>query len=496
MSSAFNILANLLSFVSSLILAYYFGAQINTDVYFFCISGLFLLSGILVSSLNSSVVIPQSMSLAVHKDEKSAMQFLNLFLYGYVTIGAVLAAGILWSPGGLLTIVSNFPKSGAVATSSLVALAAVALLLMLPSLHLTDILVSRRFFTLTAQLNSLNSIIVVIFIFVFHGSMDIGSAMLGLAAAYFVQLLVLIYIMLSVLHWDFTLGKMSLGNRIWKNLLFTEAGYIASNTANYMPMPILSGFGAGVISSFGFAQRVINIPGAFVLNQVTSVIGIKFNELAAKREWKRINEILEAGVGIILFALIPLSGITWIHAKEIIVVLFHRGAFDEQGVENAAAFLRVFAWLPPLLAVNSLCSRVCVAGLKVFVVSTFQAAANILLILIMLVGVRLWGPTWCAVALLATYGGMVVTWYFLLGKLFPALKFERMLKDVARIVAINAPTILFVLFLKGTQSRGELVSLCFGVISYTVCILILARGFKLTKEINSTIDNALKGALR
>ncbi len=493
-SSVINVIANVCSFISNLIVAYYFGARVQTDVYFFCLTSLLFLSGIIVSSLNTTVVIPESIGLALNDGEEAAMRFLNYFLYAYAAVGLVGGAVIFSVPIELLSSVSGFADDVAQANLPLLRLTGITFFLMIPCLHLTDVLVSRRYFSLTALLNVGNSLVVTLFILAFQRRMGIASAMLGLGTAYLLQCVVLVMIARRGLSWRFANLRLRPRRRLWTNILFTQAGYVTSNTANYAPMPLLSGLGPGRITAYGLAQRVMNIPGTFVMTQLTNVVGIKFNELAARNDWNKINDVLINAARVTMFLVIPVSALMLILSDDIIAVLFRHGAFDAVAARHAGAFLAVFSPLPPLMVINSLASRVCIAALKVKIVSVFQVIANLGLAFAMVVGVGYFGALWCALVILLTYLVMVLVWHPLLRHSLPQIRYGPVLRCAGNLFLVNAlvgvPVYLLLTIL---PAQASMLKLAAGGLSYAAFFLVLTRVLNVTKEVNTAVDQAIQG---
>ncbi len=496
LSSAFNVMANGAAFVSNLVIAYFFGAHAQTDIYFFCLSSLFLISGIVVSSLNTSVVIPESMTLATIGGEDTSMQFLNVFLYGYAALGLLIGAAVVWQPFRIVSLLASFPSDGVHENLSTVMFAGVSLVLMFPCLHMTDILTSHRFFTMTALLNAGNSITVILFVAAFHASLGISSAMLGLLTAYSVQTIVLAVMLRKALGWKFTrVGSFPRG-RIWSNIAYSQTGYVASSVANYLPLPILSSLGTGLITAYGLAQRVMNVPGTFVMNQLTSVVGIKLNSLAAKGDATRMNDVLLNTVRVTVFLLMPLSVLMLVFADDIVVVLFRHGAFDAQAAETAAGFLRLFAFLPPLMAVNSMASRICIALLKVRVVSAFQIAANLVLIVALVAGVRYFGASWCVTAVLLTYVMMVLVWSLVLRRSVPEIEYGLVLKTCFQLIVINAIAGGVVVGVRYALPLVEPIPrMILGGAACVLSLVVAVRVYRPAKEINAALTRAFEGLL-
>ena len=96
----------LLSFVNSILIAFYFGTQARADIYFYILT----IGGLVAAfftSLNGNVLIPQAMFLR-KQNEQNARSFINFFLllYGIFLI-VILALGFLF-PVNIFDLFSKF----------------------------------------------------------------------------------------------------------------------------------------------------------------------------------------------------------------------------------------------------------------------------------------------------------------------------------------------------------------------------------------------------
>ena len=215
------------------------------------------------------------------------------------------------------------------------------LILLMPIVNLlTDILTSYRFFSISMFAGIVNGIFSILFVVIFHAKLDILSLLLGLLFSYAINLLLLLYLLKKRLHWNFGFQWVKVDRKVWRNIVFAQAGNITSSFTVYAPLYLLSGFSAGIITSLNFANQIAFLPTNLVTNQFSAITGIKFNELYAQRNLERLNEIFLTTASFLIFLLTPVSGIFLLFSNEIVSVLFQRGAFGENGVSFTAQFLQ------------------------------------------------------------------------------------------------------------------------------------------------------------
>ncbi|HWB93188.1 MAG TPA: lipid II flippase MurJ [Puia sp.] len=487
-STVFNIINKGLVFLNSIIVAYFFGTQIKTDIYFYAYNTIMIFS-LFITSLNASVLIPESMRLRIQQGESAAMHFLNIFFYLYIAITLVICGIVFFDPVRAFTEISSFSHSS-LQTESSILLLATPLILLIPIVNLlTDIMTSYKHFSMPMIVGILNGIFSILFVLLFHKVLDVLSLLTGLILSYIINFTILVVLMRRRLHWKFAFHRVRIEKRIWKNIGFAQAGNITTSLSTYAPLYVLSGFHGGMITSLTFAQQLSAMPTNLITNQFSSVTGIKFNELYAKREFDGINRIFLSTSSFLLFILMPISGMFFLYAPQITSFLFERGAFHKSGVEDTALFLKYLGLLLPMMAINTFVARLFMAGQKIMESFVYQVIFNIVLISFIFVGVHRLGIIGYPAAQVALYLLNVVFSYFLLRWFFPQVKYGQVLVDFLKILGLNLLIFLLLLFTKDLLfSLYTLLSLVTGGAIYVGALLVANRYLKVNSEINAMLD--------
>ena len=107
-SSFFSVLAKGVAFMQHLLIAYYFGANTGTDLYFYLFNLVIMIGG-MIQTITTSILIPQSMLLRHSISTKAEMKYLNAFMYSFIFIIFLLI--FLVSLGGdkVPELITNFP---------------------------------------------------------------------------------------------------------------------------------------------------------------------------------------------------------------------------------------------------------------------------------------------------------------------------------------------------------------------------------------------------
>lgn len=128
-----------------LLIAYYFGANTGTDLYFYLFNLVIMIGG-MIQTITTSILIPQSMLLRHSISTKAEMKYLNAFMYSFIFIIFLLI--FLVSLGGdkVPELITNFPTDEIKKYISIYYASLILMILMATNLYLTEILVSSNSF--------------------------------------------------------------------------------------------------------------------------------------------------------------------------------------------------------------------------------------------------------------------------------------------------------------------------------------------------------------
>ena len=143
------------------------------------------------------------MRIRVKEGEEKAKGFLNLFIYGYIALTAIIAIVFLAAPVHIFKAMSGFELQS-IQDQKNILLLAVPLILMMPLVNLlTDTMASYKYFTMPMIAGIINGIFSIAFVVIFHSVLDITSLLFGLIASYSINLFLLIFLMVKNLSWNF-----------------------------------------------------------------------------------------------------------------------------------------------------------------------------------------------------------------------------------------------------------------------------------------------------
>jgi putative peptidoglycan lipid II flippase len=190
--------------------------------------------------------------------------------------------------------------------------------------------------------------------------------------------------------------------------------------------------------------------------------------------------------------MVAVSFITFIYAKDIISVLYERGSFDAASVRSSDQFLRFFGLMLPWFVLNTLVTRVFIAGHRVSYAFYFQVGFNALLILFIWLAIRYIGVIGYPIAMVAGYAVSVTVIVFPLKKVMPFLEYGDILTHLLKVIFINAIVAGAVYFLLTDRFVfPALINVGLGTVLYFGLIISINFALKIDENINGMIRNTL-----
>jgi putative peptidoglycan lipid II flippase len=419
-STAINAVSQVLALGFSMLMAALFGAQESTDVLYYCLGVFILLSG-LFQTVNVNVLIPETMRRRHQEGEDDAMAFTNRVFAVYGLLIAGLTAWILINPLGTLTLISKFPEEVLQRNARLVFWLLATMPLQMVAQLLLDVLVSYKFLTLPATVSCVSRVINILFVWMFHRHLGVISMALGLLLGLVLQILLNVYLLGRVLHWKPRVWRTRIGRTVYRNIAWAEAGVLASTAAGYIPLFLFSGFSAGALTALNYAKRLCLMPTQLLTNQVSGVVGIKFNELAAKRELPEMARSFDQLSRVLTSVLLPVAFALMLVQLEIAQILFGRGRFTPEAVADVGM---LFGWLIltlPFEAINAMVARYFVARQAIPQALPLQLLGAALMAGAVYLCIRFMGPIGYPVGMLVRWLVYLLVLAVVMPRLFPGV---------------------------------------------------------------------------
>jgi len=436
-STFFNVIAKSIGFINSIFIAFFFGTQAQTDVYFYAIAAVWLVASFFVG-FSTSVLIPESIRLREQRSARESQAFLNFFLYFFAITAAAITAMFYSAPVRIFTLCSSFDSTVLLANKQMLLVSIPLIALMMLSTYLLDILTSYKYFTQPMIASMINSLFSIVFMLLFHGRLHVLSIMYGILAGYALNVGLLLALLKSRLAWNFTPRFVRLPRKVVADILFSQAGNFTSFLAYYFPLYLLSGLGAGTIAALNFGKQISEMPNQFISTQFSSVAGVKYAELYARDDFCGLDATLSRTVNFLVFILVPVTCLAILFDREIVTVLFKRGRFDDASVAASSMFLRYCILSLPFIGIDTIIARCIMACRKIKQAFAYQIALNAVFLAALPFLIRAFGGVGYPLAVLLKFGAGFFLMHVLLKMFIPFVRYGSILRYFFKILILNA----------------------------------------------------------
>jgi putative peptidoglycan lipid II flippase len=486
-SSFLNFIAKIIAFLNAVAIAYYFGTNAKTDVYFFCLSIILTVSAFLIS-LNSTIIIPEAMRMREVVNEKESQRFLAFFLYSYLLICLTLSIVLLCNPAGIFCVISKFSPQ-ILRENILVLYAAIPLLILLTvNSFLTDILVSYKYFSASVLSTLLNSILSILFILGFHNKLNILSALIGVLIANVLQLCVNVIILKKRVNYSFGFKLIKLKRKTIRDILIAQAGNFATMITSYVPVLFISKFQSGTLSAISYGAKIPDVITLLITVQFGSVIGIKFNELYAQNKTDEIKKTYMEASAFLQFVLFPICVMVFYYSQDIISIIFGHGAFNAASVSNASQFMRYFILVLPLTAHNAMVARLFMAAQKIDKSYLFQILMSCLMVSVIYVFISVAGAIGYPISLLVFYLVNTIGAIVIMRKNFKFIPYEETLFYSIKCIFLNVPIVVYLILLNILKVRHSILNIGTTVVLCSVVLIALNQKIKMNNTVRQAIQ--------
>ncbi len=475
----------LTSFASSILIAIYFGAGARTDVYFYLI--MLIGFGItFLQRLNTSVLIPEAMFLQ-EKNPTESRRFLTFWFYIYLLIALGISVLGLVAP---VTLMHWFSRFHVILLDQERMLLGAAFFLFATHIlvyYLTAVAEMHKFFVV-AVLGPVNALCPLIALLIWGKQFGIICMIFGFLAANLIQLVILTLLLQMKLHWDFIPRPCSLHPRVRNNLFSGQTLGLLSILNSWLPMFILSGMGAGIVSALNYCRQLTDSPSEILTNRVVNVSKIELTENASRGQINVYNKNYLSTNHLLLFLLTPLAVFTAYFAADIVGLFFEHGKFNAWNAADTVAFLRPMIFMVVLLVPAGLQSNTVAAWRKVKESLPYALTSG----LAFTVAVWFCLPWWGAFSYPYIMAGELVCYfilnYFMFRKYFPFINYFRSFWELLRLLAINVIALVPAAVLRMVLHTESyfLNLLCCGSVYVVILLLISYKSRDLQLFLNTT----------
>lgn len=338
LSSLFNIGGKSIAFVQQWLIGFYFGTHSNTDVFFFTYNIILFISYFFLN-FSTSVLIPESINIRNRESEESSMTFSNTFIWIYGVIGLLLFIIANVSTENLFSFISSFSVQIIDENINVIRWCLPLIFLNIVVSLMTELLASYKYFTIPNLINAINYLLGVTFIIFFHSKLGVSSIVLGLIFGYLINIIIIVWIMKHALKWSFTTFSFKSISVVCFKGMYAQIGFVIYLLALYVPQYYFTKFPEGSLTAINYADKITNIPGIFLVAQITNVMAIKFNNLVSQNKYKEVSLLTERLMLYVTTGLFFTAIFISLCSNWIVELMFSRGKFSVEALALTSQML-------------------------------------------------------------------------------------------------------------------------------------------------------------
>ena len=364
-----TIFSKCLGFLRDIVLAKYFGAGAVTDSYFVAQvipEALFIL---VVQSVSVGF-IPIYTKIYHDRGKEESDFFVDNILKISLLLTILLVLFVNLFPGQILSIfASGFDKERVEFTISFVRISVFAMFFRITVaiysayLHANNQFVGPAFNGIVLDLAVITSIIVAFY----TKSVVLAYGVVASALVQFLLLLPMVRKRRSLM--SFSPIKFNDDVKQMLLLFLPLALGVGANQLNVIADRTMASSIHGAISSLKYAERIDNVLEHIIIFSVATVMFPVFSKNIAANNIEAFRSNVAKSMNVVTFTMLPCSIFAIIFSKDIISLLFGRGAFDSSAVENVSVAMKYYSVGLLCLSYNVILKRAFYALKKVKLVS-------------------------------------------------------------------------------------------------------------------------------
>ncbi|MDP4179697.1 MAG: lipid II flippase MurJ [Bacillota bacterium] len=488
-SMALSLIAKVLTLAQSQVISYSFGMQRSTDVLFSVLSMIMLVTSF-VNTINQSVMVPSMINLRNNRSEDESKRFISYIYLIYFICAALVLTVLFLFPVKLFDLTLKYSIDDIKNNIAIIRFIIPAFLLIIINQYILDVFTSYRYFTLPMLLDMLKNILIISFVLLFKGKLSVLSLAIGVFAGNLAQFIVVNFLLFFKLKCRLSFKRFKLETQAKKNIRYVVFGQITKMINDYIVIFLLSGFIPGVYTAMDYGQRINTVVASVMIGQISTVIGLNFIDLYAKKKYEELNQVFLKYFKLSLFLLIPFCFIMFLNSQNIISVLFGWGKMTENDVKITGNFFRYFILNLPALFIDSMIVRLIIAKQIQKISFMWSIFSDVMTLSFMFIFIKFMGYFGYPISVLLSNGiYMILFLSFLVRKQFEFIDLKAILKFITQNTIFNIIiTIILSFTIKDLFISNNLIEklLIISFISAVYLIIYFACSF-LIKD-NRTIE--------
>lgn len=342
--SVLMLISKVIGLIREVAIAGYFGATSSTDAYFVA-SGFITNVFFGITAALSVVFLPYYIEKKKKSDKNETSKFCSSLIttLSIISIAIVVLLFIL-APWVSKVIAPSYTGKALDEVVLYMRIYSVTILFSLLTSMLSNILNAERVYGYEALASIIYSLTSIICMILLNKVIGIVALAISVPLSFLIQLIVLLivtrkYVVLKP-HIDF-------GNQDLKNIVLLMIPVLLSNTTvelnQLITRTVATRTSEGAVSILTYTNTLFNFVSSFVVASFITVYYTELSSANAEKDDAGFSRIIKQATTILYLALLPVSIISIIYSKDIVRIVYGRGAFSDSAVALTAKCLSIYA---------------------------------------------------------------------------------------------------------------------------------------------------------
>lgn len=350
------VFSKLFGFAKQLFIANTFGATIETDLISLSQGIVIDFEFLIIQTLVTSF-IPIYIAVKAKSKEQS-MDFVDNTLKLFFLISILISAGIIMISGILSRIVApTYPEELSLRLAQYICIFAPALVFIILIAIFNALLKANKHFISGEFISVIQSLAFILSVVFLGKKLGINALIIGFYLYLIISLLFLSAF--SGKYWCLSFKSLFFNDEIMKLLKMIAPllmGYSMIYINQQVDRILVSGVAAGAVTAMSYSAVLSNFVSSLT-STGCSVIFVYIAQNVAENKHKEAAFLVKKFAVLLTTLLLPISILTILNSKDIVTLVFGRGAFDQEAVRNSAYALTGYAFSFVPLIYKELYSR-------------------------------------------------------------------------------------------------------------------------------------------
>jgi putative peptidoglycan lipid II flippase len=338
------LISKVIGFGREMLIAYRFGTSIEYDVYLVSAS-IPLAIYTLVAGLSNYFIPQMSRATAKRTDIAPISTIWPEFFYSLIGCIVICFGVFTFAPVFIKLIAPGFNEETIIKAAYLTRIMTVIIIFSYLETFFRSALNNEKKFIFPASGPLIANIIIIGSIIFFAAAYSTKAIVYGVIFGYLIQIIVLYFPFrrLKFLQGIKNLSFSFSGNgKFLSAILFILIIEGSAQVNAVVDRFFASSMETGIISALGYSYVLYNVPISIFAFALATAIFPYFSESLELKQFDTARHIFYRAITMSMLIAIPIMIVFWIFLEDLVVIAFHRGAFDTRSIDQTVNVMRYF----------------------------------------------------------------------------------------------------------------------------------------------------------